>query len=451
MARGGPRILSVLANVPDVAFFVTLARLLEARGAKVSFLSTDYTVERRAWRLGRPAPNVMHAWVPPRRPEMPTEGVSLENICRYVLAHPALEVRYLTLFGQADRLVRAYAGHFDRVRPDLVMSWNGTVPKVRAAMKLAEARGLAALYFEQGNFPGTTICDPKGVNYEGSMRDFAVPAEFNRERVEKYLERFRTRSRAKRDRGGTFGRILDGVVNFFARRSPFHPALYFDHDKAVNAKRLARRLQQQLRSTALGEILSREEFEPPERFVFLPLQVQDDTQVIVHSPLVRSMEELVDETVLALPGGVDLVVKSHPVDRGRRGYRVIEEMLEGPRYHFVHEADVFELARRASCVVTVNSTVGLEALALMKPVVVLGEAVYAGRGITVDVDDLEEYPAKLRGALDFRPDEDEVKRFLDYYIFEYSKPGDFRRPVATELAPLADYVMSRLGTRPPIP
>ncbi len=445
-----PRVLFVLAHMHNVRFFVSLAEFLEARGARASFVSTDYSIEREALKLGRRAPNVMHTRVPKGPPGKFIEGVSLEDVCRYVLAHPSLDVRYATLFAQADGIVRAYGQHFNRIRPDLVMSWNGTTPRIRAAMKLAEARDIPTLYFEQGNFPNTLICDPKGVNYEGLMRDFEVTLTFNRERIESFLEQLRSRPVSKKRRAAVSGSALaDALLLFFVRRSPFHPTLYFDHDKTVDPPRFFRGTWRYVsRKLAAGN--ARPETPPPlpERFIFLPLQVHDDTQIIVHSPLIRMMEELVDETIEALPEGWDLVVKSHPSDEGRRGYAVISEMLEGPRYHFLRRGNTLELVKRSSCVVTVNSTVGLEALAMEKPVVVLGDAVYAGRRLTVDVRDLAEFPAKLAEALTFRPDPDQIKRFLDYYIFEYSWPGNFRKPDPDELTPLTDYVFTRAGGKP---
>lgn len=450
MTAGQPTILFILIHGHNADFFVPLADVLEEKGARVAFLSTDYSIEQRAWKMGRRAPNVMHTRLRERPSKRPVEGVSLEDLCRYVLDHPSLDVYYLTLFAEADHILRAYAQHFDRIGPDLVVAWNGTTPRVRAAMKLAEARGIRTLYFEQGNFPDTVICDPKGVNWEGSMRGFEVPRDFHGERIEDFLRRFAARKRReKSSRAATAeirSRVADALVNFSARRSPFHPTLYFAHDTHVSLRRFLGRLWRYLDfKIRHRKTHRRETMALPERFVFLPLQVHDDTQVVVHSPLLRNMEQLVEETAVALPEGCHLVVKSHPADDGRRDYRLLEEMLHGHRFHFLHRADTLELVRRSACVVTINSTVGFEALALMKPVVVLGNAVYAGRGLTLDVEDIDEFPAKLAEALTFRPDPEEVKRFLDYYIFEYSKAVNFRNPDPADLGRLADSMLGRLG------
>lgn len=448
MSERAPHVLMLLTHRYHIGYFIALGGAIERLGARVSYLSTDYSIERRARALGVLAPNVMHTRLGAGGPVKPSASVSLEDVTRYVIDNPTLDVNRPTLFAQADRLLRAYAAHFDRLRPDLVVGWSGTRPRARAAMKLAESRGIATLYFEQGSFPNTTVADPKGVNWEGSMRGFEVPRRYDRARIERWLEEFRARSGpahpAESDARKVRAEVVDAVLNFFTRRSPFHPTLYFDHDRRAPQASLFRHGALWLRSKLRFRATAQEEMRAlPERFVFLPLQVHDDMQVIVHSPRIRTMEELVDATIEALPEGWSLVVKSHPLDEARRNYDVLSEMLEGERFRFVHRANTLELIRRSGAVVTLNSTVGLEALAFFKPVVVLGDAVYAGRGFTVDVPDPEELPAKLPEALRFRPDEDEVKRFLDYLVFEYSKPGEFRNPSPADLETMAEYVVSQ--------
>jgi capsular polysaccharide export protein len=442
-----PRVLFILGHWRNVRFFDALASLLEARGVEAHFLATERSLERRADAVGRRAPNVMHTRIPERTPSAESQDVSLEDVCRYFLAMSDAEGCAQRIIDQADAVVRAYGVHFDRVRPDLVVCWNGTIPRLRAGMKLAEARSIRTSYFEQGNFPGTLICDERGVNYDGSIPGAEVPREFNRERIESWLETYHMRPRVPQKRWRQpMSLFFDAAVNFCARRSMLHPTLYFDEDKAVGAGRLFRRLFRRMGFGGGSRIDADDELrELPERFVFLPLQVHDDTQVVVHSPRVRTMTQLVSQTLSALPEGLALVVKSHPADEGRRSYREIERMLAGGPHRFVRRAGTLELARRSTCVMTINSTVGLEALTHMKPVVVLGEAVYGGRGMTHDVTDLAEFAEVLARAVDAPPERDDVLRFLDYYIFEYCVPGNHRDVDPDALSSVVDRMLTTLG------
>ena len=444
-----PKVVIVLAFNIDLGFLIPLGEAIADMGAEVSYVSTDYVIEKGARKLGHDAPNVMTTRLPVRMDDRPRiEGVDLEDVCGHVLNQPDAGISRERMLREAARVVEAYSVHFDRLSPTIVIAWNGTLPRVRAAMKLAETRGYYTVYFEQGNFPGTVICDPKGVNYEGSMRDFEVPRDFDRERIEKYLEGYRVRAHMP-VRSGQAKQISRGIrnalVNFVARRNPFRPRQYFTYDIRVNLWNLMRRLKRYCRLRSARGARPAAPYEPSRPYIFLPLQVHDDTQITVNSPYIHTMEQLVELMVDARPAEAELVVKTHPADVDRRSYDRIANMLKRPGCTFLTQGNSLKFVRDSGCVVTVNSTVGLEALAFLKSVVVLGNAVYAERGLTFDVRDSRELPAKLSEALHATVDENEVLGFLHYFIFEYSRPCDFRNPQGPQLDALARFMLGGCG------
>jgi capsular polysaccharide export protein len=452
-ANQDPKVVIVLALNIDLGFLIPLGEAIAGMGANVSYLSTDYVIEKGARKLGHDASNVMTTHLPARTETGPrTEGLDMEDVCSHVLRQPDAGVSRERMLQEAGRVVEAYGAHFDRLCPDIVIAWNGTIPRVRAAMRLAEARGYKTVYFEQGNFPGTVICDPKGVNWEGSLMDFELPREFDRERIEKYLEGYRARADMPVRPGDATQisqSIRQALLNFVARRNPFHPRHYLTYDIRVSPHNLIRRLKRYCRLRFAVNKQPEAAFEPGRPYIFLPLQVHDDTQITVNSPYIRTMEQLVELMVDARPTEAELVVKTHPADVDRRSYERIAMMMKRPGCTFLTQGNSLKLVRESTCVVTVNSTVGLEALAFMKPVVVLGNAVYAGRGLTFDVKDPHDLPAKLSEALHGSVDQDEVLRFLDYFIFEYSRPCDFRKPQRPQLEALARFILG--GCKPERP
>jgi hypothetical protein len=81
--------------------------------------------------------------------------------------------------------------------------------------------------------------------------------------------------------------------------------------------------------------------------------------------------------------------------------------------------DTYDLIRRASVCVTICSQAGFEALLLGKETVVLGNAYYAGVGVTHDVQHPDDLPRVLAAALDptrRRADATTVARF--FYAFD---------------------------------
>ena len=173
-----------------------------------------------------------------------------------------------------------------------------------------------------------------------------------------------------------------------------------------------------------GRELSREEtraaldIPTDNRVVLLPLQIESDTNILSYSPIFKSMPDIIAsmEQALADRQGVTLVVKPHPEDRVR-----MAELSAGRACftRFSGELSLHSLLNIADLIVTVNSTVGLEALTQDKTVVTLGQAIYGQKGFTWDLLSREQLPELVAAALDARPDparRREFLRFLHYLL-----------------------------------
>jgi hypothetical protein len=104
--------------------------------------------------------------------------------------------------------------------------------------------------------------------------------------------------------------------------------------------------------------------------------------------------------------------------------------------------------RRAEAVVVISSTVGLEALLYEKPVLTLGQPFYPGYGITLDVDSFSEIRTRVPELLRFRPDPEQIRRFL-HAAMKRCYPGapvlvDRSDENAARLAATLDEVGSRV-------
>jgi capsular polysaccharide export protein len=125
------------------------------------------------------------------------------------------------------------------------------------------------------------------------------------------------------------------------------------------------------------------------RWFLLALQVHNDAQIADHSRF-SGMPEVIAHVLASFaaeaPPGAALVVKHHPMDRAYRDYgRLIRATAQAlgiaDRVLSVHDLHLPTLLRHAAGVVTVNSTVGLQALYHGRPVCVLGEAIYGLPGL----------------------------------------------------------------------
>jgi len=92
------------------------------------------------------------------------------------------------------------------------------------------------------------------------------------------------------------------------------------------------------------------------------------------------------------------------------------------------EVNTYSLMEIASFAITINSQAGLEMLAKYKPVIVLGDAFYAKKGFTYDVNYRETYPVVLKKIIDnpilSKRQRMDIDKFLYYMIFEYLFPSN---------------------------
>lgn len=125
------------------------------------------------------------------------------------------------------------------------------------------------------------------------------------------------------------------------------------------------------------------------RYFTLPLQLNSDYQIRIHSPfgdMRAALRFVLKSFALHAPDDAVLLVKRHPLDPGLVGWQRLTETLAArygieTRVFYLSDGDIGEIVDASTGVVTVNSTVGTLALNSGKPVMVLGSAVYRVPGI----------------------------------------------------------------------
>ena len=288
---------------------------------------------------------------------------------------------------------------FSHYRPNLILNLNGQPCIARSMAELAERDGVPLLWWENGLVPETLVLDPKGVNYgahlSGQGWNQLEPAAI---------------TAAQRDALHTWRETLIGSGTTLVEKG-----------QPIGAEQLRRRLK----------------IAPGARAVLVPLQVDSDTNIVLHSPLFKSMQTFVSavqQAAASVPGTV-LLIKDHP-KRAPQGDPQIEQML-GSNARYVHDLHLPSLLAISDRVVCINTTVGIEALIQRLPVLAYGRSAYSEKGLTQDLY-LEKDPAAAlkhyltAPAESIVPDQEALERFLVYLLRHHLWP------VAGE---------NRLGTR----
>lgn len=253
-------------------------------------------------------------------------------------------------------------------RANVLFLRNGSSYRQAPVVDWCKQKGICLVYMENGFLPNTIQLDGRGVNCHNSM-----PRE----------------------------------LSFYMSYAP--------RDNMILSKTLVQR-----KPKVRGPALKAEKL--PESYYFVPFQVPTDTQVLLNSPWIRSMDmfyEVLEGGVSSLPNGVKFVVKEHPSSN-----------LRFDKYHHKNDSIIFAntfdtqtLIENSKAVITLNSTVGVEGLLLGKPVITLANACYNVDGLVSHVANIEAFKSILSSPESAIYNELLVKKFLLWLDQVYLIPG----------------------------
>jgi hypothetical protein len=298
---------------------------------------------------------------------------------------------------------------FDAVRPDVLIPEVGTELIRTAAHRVARERGIPTLFLFYTMFPRPLrlFVDTirSSIVAEPDIRPLS-PAEH--EEVESFRAEFTARAapiRAPRALGPSRSRFRAALEYTRSRLGEDR-----DNEYLRPASWARDHVVGWLRAAAARPL-----YRPPSerQFLFFPLHVADDYKIKMLIPEWADQAALVESLSAALPPGLELVVKEHPLSRGRNRLSLLRRITRSPGVRLVHPlTSTHELLQRCAGVVVISSTVGFEALLYDKPVLTLGSPTYSGYGLTVDVDTVEEACDAVPTLPEFRPDRERTRRFL---------------------------------------
>lgn len=165
------------------------------------------------------------------------------------------------------------------------------------------------------------------------------------------------------------------------------------------------------------------------KIFLVPLQVAADMQIICHSDY-ENVHEFIKQTIQSFadnaPKNAQLVIKHHPMDRGFQHYGgYIRALCRkhgcSDRVTYAFDLDLDTVLEHAAGCVTVNSTVGLQALEHGVPTIMMGQSMAHAAGIApaTDLDAFWKAPGEV--------DKASVANFQRQLVAETQVPGSYYR------------------------
>lgn len=262
----------------------------------------------------------------------------------------------------------------------------------RIAKQVSDKLGLNFWAFEEGYFrPDYITLEKSGVN---AFSPIPRNAEYFSEISSELVDTLPPKPLSK----GFLPMAKQAVQYYFNAYFKRHNYPYYEHHRILNVCYYIRlwsisgvkRLMYAIHDRDFAKRVEKGEFG---EFFIVPLQVYDDSQVVVHSDqdVATFLRTVLESFSNFAPKHTNLIIKHHPMDRGFLDYSdIIDEFerkypdLKG-RVFYIHDVPMPVFLRKENNgrgMVTLNSTSGISGLLHGMPVITLGRANYDFAGLT---------------------------------------------------------------------
>lgn len=273
-----------------------------------------------------------------------------------------------------------------KIKPTFLVGWNGNGPHMVCLMKvLAKIIGIPIYHVERGLLPLSLVFDAQGVNFKSVFAGSYLPTinESEREAARKYISHFRKECRTI---------VMKSDQEHLSRE----------------------------------DILSRFNVENGRGYVFFPMQIEGDSNIIINSPHYKTMRDVIIDLAYATEkNGLTLVCRPHPENKMSVDY--LRQLVANHRHvHIDSSIGLHSMIKNSLATVAINSTVGLESVLHGIPTIALGNSFYSCKGITYDCACREQIESAFQRILSARPkahelhvQTDRLERLVHLLIGEY--------------------------------
>ncbi|MFH1462586.1 MAG: hypothetical protein ABIG08_02770 [bacterium] len=314
---------------------------------------------------------------------------------------------------------------FNRIEVKCLIQGQGGQINIRALYFIAKKRGIPVIYFAEHLFPNKILLFPDEMKTLDRFKNISWTemTDRQREEIEEYLRQFRNRQ-------GVFTDILafakkDDIIRGFISLQEYLKNKKFQGLIAAFIRKFKQGIFRTF-NKFFSSFLYQNSIKD-EKFIYFPLHVPDDCQITLRNLHFFDQAVLALYMARSLPFGYKLYIKEHPGNF--ISVQTKTKLIQEKNIILLHPSlNSHQIIKKSQAIITINSTVGFEALHYFKPVIVLGNWNLRGRGATIDVQDLSKLDEAIRFALQKIIDPNKIKAFL-FSFKESMYEGDAMAPV----------------------
>lgn len=288
-----------------------------------------------------------------------------------------------------------------------------------ALRDFAYNNNIKKLFINYGNFPGHTIFDSMGTDKLSSLYqnigllDIIQPIDYKDEEIDAIFKHFQALKREQKSIPQATGSKFTSLLKVTLFKLDYLLQLLFS---VYSDRRTIKKTNIALESTPTKtKFYKIKDLNVPyEKCIFFPLQVSTDQQVLLNYKG-GNIESAIEEVInIAREAGKIIILKEHPGEHFKAAiHSKVTDICQknGVKFFWVdnHVSEVIEIVKH---VVTVNSTVGLEALINDNNVTFIGDSLYKNMNRQHIAKYLNDYLIRVDYQLSSEIDKNHIKNIL---------------------------------------
>lgn len=275
---------------------------------------------------------------------------------------------------------------------EYVFIWGGENTPDQAMKQFAHEHNIKTLFFELANIPGKIFIDPVGTNTKSSIyKNISLLNNYQTDN-EKYVEWKKIYLKLKENEftppqssktKKIYSRYIIDHLGFNLLNIPFENNNSFYKKVKLKLWQKAPNIKYDQYKLENGN------------YLFFPMQVSNDSQLLFNSTK-NNVQAIEYAFIVSKREGLELLVKPHPAEIDPEEYKNIFILKRKMGFKIINYPSISVL-KYCEKVIAINSTVGLEAILMGKPVEFLGNTIYKN----LDNEQLQNYIMSFLINIDF--------------------------------------------------
>lgn len=345
------------------------------------------------------------------------------------------DARHFTPFkGRVEEWAEFMSEFYDTHAIDMIFVFGDCRFYQSKAIWLAKKQGIRVFVFEEGYIrPNFITLEEDGVNFNSSL-----PRERSFYDAQEYHSDKECNHKAVVHIGSTYGRMaMQAIIYYIVANIFFVKYPFYQHHRTFSSiveafygiRNLMRKYRYKITEQGQNRLY---ETTLSKKYYFVALQTFEDFQIISHSDY-KNIEafilEVLESFANSAPKDTYLVLKHHPMDRGKKDYKSFikkhaEKLGVYGRVKVVYDLHLPTLLKNAIGTITINSTVGISSLFHHTPTICMGRCFYDIEGLTSKGVSLDQFWENYTEV-----DQELFNKFCCYLIEKTQINGSFYKNI----------------------